>query len=95
MRHNVVDVGILLDRHEFVDPHAAESADAAQVISFEIDEHEVLRPFFFICKQFTNEALIVARVMRKHPPTLADGMRLARERVIGEESLLMLEYIRA
>ena len=40
-------------------------------------------------------ALIVARVMRKHPPEVAEGLRLARERVIGEESLLMLEYIPA
>ena len=62
MRHDMAHVGILLDRHEFVNLHAAESADAAQVISFEIDEHEVLRPFFFICKQFTDEALIVSRV---------------------------------
>ena len=67
MRYDVADVGILLDRHEFVNPHAAESADAAQVISLEIDEHEVLRPFFFICKQFTNEALIVVRVKSAWP----------------------------
>lgn len=38
--------------------------------------------------------LIVARVLRKHLPALPDGLRVARERVVGEESLLMLEYIR-
>lgn len=40
-------------------------------------------------------ALIVARVMRKHPPAIPDTMKLARERIVGEETLLMLEYIRA
>ncbi len=37
--------------------------------------------------------LIIARVMRKRPPTLPDAMHLRRERVIGEESLLLLEYL--
>lgn len=40
-------------------------------------------------------ALVVARVMRKHPPAIPASLRVARERVIGEESLLFLEYIRA
>lgn len=40
------------------------------------------------------EGLVVARVLRKHPPPLPDGLRVARERVIGGESLLLLEYIR-
>ena len=60
--HDVADVGILFDRHEFIDLHAAESADATQIIPFEIDEHEVLRPFLFICEQFADEALIVSGV---------------------------------
>ena len=37
--------------------------------------------------------LVVVRVMRKHPPALAEDLGLVRERVIGEESLLLLEYI--
>ena len=41
------------------------------------------------------QGLVVARVLRKHPPSLPDGLRVARERVIGEESLLLLEYIPA
>lgn len=40
------------------------------------------------------EALIVARVMRKHQPTLPEGMRTVRDHKVGEESLLLLEYIR-
>lgn len=40
------------------------------------------------------QRLVVARVLRKYPPALPDGMRVARERVVGEESLLLLEYIR-
>ncbi len=41
------------------------------------------------------QGLVVARILRKHPPSLPDGLRLARERRVGEESLLLLEYIRA
>ena len=48
MGHDMADVGVLLDGHEFIDLHAAESADAAQVVPFEIDEHEVFRPLLFI-----------------------------------------------
>lgn len=41
-----------------------------------------------------ERALIVARVLRKHPPVLPDTMQVARDRIVGEETLLMLEYIR-
>ncbi len=44
-------------------------------------------------RRAAGHSLVVARVLRKHPPALAEAMRLARERVIGEESLLLLEYI--
>ena len=44
-------------------------------------------------RRAAGQGLVVARVLRKHPPALAEAMRLARERVIGEESLLLLEYI--
>ena len=40
------------------------------------------------------EALIVARVMRKHQPALPEDMRTVRDHKVGEESLLLLEYIR-
>ncbi len=40
------------------------------------------------------QGLVVARVLRKHPPALPEGLRVTRERVVGEESLLLLEYIR-
>lgn len=41
-----------------------------------------------------GDGLVVARVLRKRPPALPGGLRLVRERVVGEESLLLLEYIR-
>ena len=37
-------------------------------------------------------ATVVARVLRKHPPALPPEATLARERRIGEESLLFLRY---
>jgi len=37
-------------------------------------------------------ALAVARVLRKHPPALPAGVRVARTRELGEEDLLFLRY---
>jgi 16S rRNA (guanine966-N2)-methyltransferase len=41
------------------------------------------------------DALVVARAMRKHPPAIPDGVRVEREKVIGEETLWSLRYDRA
>ena len=38
------------------------------------------------------EALVVARAHRKHLPALPEGAHLAREKEVGEESLLFLRY---
>jgi len=38
------------------------------------------------------DGLIVARVLRKHPPALPERMRVVRDHRVGEESLLLLEY---
>jgi len=38
------------------------------------------------------DAIVVARVLRKHPPALPPGATLARVKEIGEESLLFLRY---
>lgn len=88
-RAEVVRAGVLsyLERIEgtfdviFLDPPFAEVALLGQVLA-----HERLR-------SAVAQGLVVARVLRKHPPSLPDGLRLARERVVGEESLLMLEYV--
>ena len=40
------------------------------------------------------DGLVVARVLRKHPPALPELMRVVRDHRVGEESLLLLEYIR-
>jgi 16S rRNA (guanine966-N2)-methyltransferase len=37
-------------------------------------------------------ALVVARAMRKHPPAIPESARIAREKVIGEETLWSLRY---
>ena len=36
--------------------------------------------------------LVVARAMRKHPPAIPEGVRVEREKVIGEETLWSLRY---
>ncbi len=38
------------------------------------------------------EGLVVARVLRKHPPAIPEDTRVARTKEIGEESLLFLRY---
>ncbi|MBM4434777.1 MAG: 16S rRNA (guanine(966)-N(2))-methyltransferase RsmD [Chloroflexi bacterium] len=38
------------------------------------------------------EALVVARVLRKHPPAVPAAARVEREKAIGEETLLFLRY---
>ena len=38
------------------------------------------------------DATVVARVLRKHPPTLPEGVTIARTKQIGEEDLLFLRY---
>jgi 16S rRNA (guanine966-N2)-methyltransferase len=40
----------------------------------------------------TSRATVVARVLRKHPPTLPERVELTRTRRIGEEDLLFLRY---
>ena len=65
----------------FCDPPFAEIALLGRVLA-----HDGLRAA-------AAGALVVARVLRKHPPSLPAGMRIAREHVVGEESLLLLEYV--
>jgi 16S rRNA (guanine966-N2)-methyltransferase len=38
------------------------------------------------------EATVVARVLRKHPPTVPPGARIVRTKQIGEEDLVFLRY---
>lgn len=65
----------------FCDPPFADVALLGRVLA-----HERLR-------DAVADGLLVARVLRKHPPALPDGLRIAREHRVGEESLLMLEYV--
>lgn len=65
----------------FCDPPFAEVELLGRVLA-----HDGLR-------QAAAGGIVVGRIMRKHPPTLPDAMRLLRERAIGEESLLLLEYV--
>jgi 16S rRNA (guanine966-N2)-methyltransferase len=65
----------------FCDPPYADSGILATVLA-----HPRLRA------ALAPEALVVARAHRKHLPVLPEGARLAREKEIGEESLLFLRY---
>ena len=40
----------------------------------------------------TSDAIVVARVLRKHAPTIPEGIDVTRTKRIGEEDLLFLRY---
>lgn len=42
-----------------------------------------------------RDGLVIVRVLRKYPPDLPPALRVARERVLGEESLLFLAQVDA
>jgi 16S rRNA (guanine966-N2)-methyltransferase len=65
----------------FCDPPFADVAVLTRVLA-----HDGLRG------SLAPGALVVARMLRKHPPALPEGARLEREKRIGEESLWFLRY---
>lgn len=67
----------------FCDPPFADVALLGRVLA-----HDGLRAA-------AARGLVLARVLRKYPPSLPADIRVAREHRVGEESLLLLEYIRA
>jgi hypothetical protein len=54
----VVDVGILLQRHEFLQPNAAISTHTTEVVPLEVYQHNVFGTLFFISVQFRDKLLI-------------------------------------
>lgn len=66
----------------FCDPPFADVELLGRVL-----DHDALR-------SAARHGLVVVRVLRKHPPALPEALHLVREHSVGEESLLMLEYIR-
>ena len=56
---DVVHVRVTLNRHEFVDLHAARNADATQVVALQVDQHHVLGAFLRMPDQFADLRKIV------------------------------------
>ena len=54
--HDVHHVAVALDRHELRHLHAAEAADAPEVVAAEVDEHDVLGPLLLVGEQLALEA---------------------------------------
>lgn len=65
----------------FCDPPFADVATLSATLA-----HEGLRA------SLAPDALVVARVLRKHRPAVPDGARIERDKPIGEETLLFLRY---
>lgn len=55
---DVHDVGIALDDHEIIDFDAAVLGDAADVVSREIDEHEMFGAFFGVGEKVGGECIV-------------------------------------
>ena len=47
-----MNMRIGLDHHQFTHFDRAGFAHPAEIVSFKIDEHDVLRPFFWMTDQF-------------------------------------------
>jgi hypothetical protein len=58
---------VLLQRHDFVYPDASESADTTEIVTLEIDQHDVFRPLLLIGSEFTDESLILERRFSSRP----------------------------
>ncbi len=71
----VDDVGVVLVHHEFGDFHRAVRTHPAQVVPFEIDEHDVLSPLFRVEVEFVGQLIVLGS-----PPAAragpGDGPRL-------------------
>ena len=65
----------------FLDPPFADVAGLESALA-----HPLLAP------SLAPDATVVARVLRKHPPTLPPTARIVRTKQIGEEDLLFLRY---
>jgi hypothetical protein len=55
----MIHVRVLFERHKFVHADGAEPADPAQIITLEVNQHQMFGAFFFICPQFRGEPLIL------------------------------------
>ena len=56
---DVHDVGVAFDDHEFVDVDGAELSCAADIVSGEVDEHDVLGAFFGVGEHFGGEGVVI------------------------------------
>ena len=74
-------VGVALDGHQFVDFDAADRRDAADVVSTEIDQHDVFGPFLRVGKQIGFE---LAFFFRRGAAPARAGDRAELDGVAGE-----------
>ena len=58
---DVGDVAVVLDLHQLGDLHAAEAADAAEVVAAEVHEHEVLGPLLLVGEQLAGDGVVASR----------------------------------
>jgi hypothetical protein len=56
-------VGIPFQCHQFIDPDAPEVTDPAEIIPFEIDQHDMFRAFLFIRAQLAFEPQIGGSIL--------------------------------
>ena len=98
------DVAVAFEDHQVLDRHAAEFADAAQVVAGEVHEHDVLGPLLGIGQQFRAQGGVFRlRLSARpragdgpdfHPAILAPHMGFGRSAHEGESLQFEQEHIR-
>ena len=61
LRHDVHDVAVTLDDHQVLHLHAAEIADAPDVVARQVHEHDVLGAFLRVGEQFLFQRGVLLR----------------------------------
>src|SRR2546429_5634066 len=79
-------MGVALHSHELGDLHAANLADAPQVITSQVDEHHVFGPLLLTRPQFLFHALI-GRLITATPPGARDRPVAEMASLHGHENL--------
>ena len=86
VRHDVMHVCVRLRDHVLIHAHAARLADAAEIIAFEVDEHDVLGPFLGMRHQFGGIAPVLlgdprrARACRRWAASKSPGRSMRSSR---------------
>src|SRR5579863_1107637 len=71
---------VTLDVHPFIDPHGPETADLSQIISLQIDQHDMFGPLLRVPQELSGQAPVVLGI---EPPSARPRNRTGRDEGTG------------